>query len=147
MFAVVVALPSYMLKLPIDGSDKVYIALYTCGSSRAVHLDVVLDLNAGKFIRSFKRFVGRRGIPRLVVTDNAVFQLPAVQNFLLDLKITWRFNLERAPWWGGFFERLILCVKRCLKKTIRNAKLTYEELLTVVVDIECVLNSRPLTYI
>lgn len=109
-------------------SSKVYIALYTCGSSRAVHLDVVPDLSAGTFIRSFKRFIGRRGIPRLVVTDNAktfksasrtlstVFKLPAVQKFLLDHKITWRFNLKRALWWGGFFERLIRCVKRCLKK-------------------------------
>ncbi len=134
-------------------SSKVYIALYTCGSSRAVHLDVVPDLNASTFIRSFKRLVGRRGIPRLVVTDNAktfksasrtlsaVFGLPAVQKYLLDHRITWRFNLERAPWWGGFFERLIRCVKRCLKKTIRNARLTYEELLTVLIDIECVLNS------
>ena len=140
-------------------TSKVYIALYTCGSSRAVHLDVVPDLNAGTFIRSFKRFIGRRGIPRLVVTDNAktfksasrtlstVFKLPAVQKFLLDHRITWRFNLERAPWWGGFFERLIRCVKRCLKKILRNARLTYEELLTVVVDIECVLNSRPLTFV
>ena len=147
-------------KEPHDTS-KVYIALYTCGSSRAVHLDVVPDLNAGTFIRSFKRFIGRQGIPRLVVTDNAktfksacrilstVFKLPAVQKFLLDHRITWRFNLERAPWWGGFFERLIRCVKRCLKKILRNARLTYEELLTVVVDIECVLNSRarPLTFV
>ena len=140
-------------------TSKVYIALYTCGSSRAVHLDVVPDLNAGTFIRSFKRFIGRRGILRLVVTDNAktfksasrtlstVFKLPAVQKFLLDHRITWRFNLERAPWCGSFFERLIRCVKRCLKKILRNTRLTYEELLTVVVDIECVLNSRPLTFV
>ena len=95
----------------------------------------------------------------MVVTDNAktfksasrtlstVFELPAVQKFLLDHRITWRFNLERAPWWGGFFERLIRCVKRCLKKILRNARLTYEELLTVIVDIESVLNSRPLTFV
>ena len=75
--------------------EKVYIALYTCGSSRAVHLDVVPDLTAETFIRSFKRFICRRGIPRLVVSDNAktfkttakflssIFELPEVQSFLL----------------------------------------------------------------
>ena len=56
------------------------------------------------------------------------------------------FNLKRAPWWGGFFERLIRSVKRCLKKILKNAKLSYEELLTVVTE-ECVLNYRPLTYV
>ena len=75
-----------------------------------------------------------------------MFDLPDVQRYLLNLKVKWRFNLERAPWWGGFFERLIRCVKRCLKKILKNAKLSYEELLTVVTEVECVLNSRPLTY-
>ena len=142
-----------------DDMKKVYIALYTCGSSRAVHLDVVPDLRAETFIRSFKRFSCRRGIPRLVVSDNAktsktsatflssIFELPEVQSFLLNHKVKWRFNLEKAPWWGGFFERMVRCVKRCLKKILKNAKLTYEELLTAVVEIECVLNSRPLTYV
>ena len=76
-----------------------------------------------------------------------MFELPEVQRYLLNLKVKWRFNLERAPWWGGFFERLIRSVNRCLKKILKNAKLSYEELLTVVTEVECVLNSRPLTYV
>ena len=140
-------------------TEKVYIALFTCGSSRAVHMELVPDLVAGTFIRCFKRFISRRGIPKLIVSDNAktfksaskslsaLFDLVEVQKFLQNLRVTWRFIIERAPWWGGFFERLIRSVKRCLKKMLRNARLTYEELLTVIIEIECVLNSRPLTYV
>ena len=69
------------------------------------------------------------------------------RNFFLNQKVKRRFNLERAPWWGGFFERMVRCFKRCLKKILKSAKLTYEELLTVVVEIEYVLNSRPLTHV
>ena len=135
------------------------LALFTCGSTRAVHLEVIPNLSTKTFIISFKRFTRRRGIPRLVVSDNAktfktaarvlssLFKLPEVQRYLLNLKIRWRFNLKRDPWWGGFFERLIRSVKRCLKKILKNAKLSYEELLTVVTEVECVLNSRPLTYV
>ena len=59
----------------------------------------------------------------------------------------WTFNLKKAPWWGGIFERLVRSVKRCLKKTIGGATLTYEELLTVVVEVEMILNCRPLSYV
>ena len=79
--------------------QKVYIALFTCGSTRAVHLEVVPDFSSETFITSFKRFVCRRGIPRLVVSDNAktfktaarvfskVFDLPDVQRYLMNLKV------------------------------------------------------------
>mgnify|MGYP000544943039 FL=1 len=60
--------------------------------------------------------------------------------------IKWTFNLKRAPWWGGYFERLVQSVKRCLKKILKNAKVTSEELQTVLVEIESTLNSRPLTF-
>jgi len=78
---------------------------------------------------------------------SSIFELPEVQSFLLNHKVKWKFNSERAPWWGSFFEHMVRCVKRRLKKSLKNAKLAYEELLTVAVEIECVLNSRPLTYV
>ena len=66
--------------------------------------------------------------------------------YLENNKLEWRFNLEKPPWWGGFFERMVGKVKRCLRKVLGNAKLTYDELLTTLVEIEGTLNSRPLTY-
>ena len=80
-----------------------------------------------------------------VVTN--LVKMSAVTAFLSDLGIKWAFNVERAPWWGGIFERMIQSAKRCLKKTIGSARLTYEELLTVVVEVEMTLNSRPLSYV
>ena len=57
----------------------------------------------------------------------------------------WRFNVEAAPWWGGFFERLVKSVKLSLKKCLRNAPLNHDELSTTLVEVEAVLNSSPLT--
>ncbi|GFV96204.1 integrase catalytic domain-containing protein [Trichonephila clavipes] len=55
--------------------------------------------------------------------------------------------MERAPWWGGFYERLIRTVKLALRKTVGRATLFRDELETLLIEIEGVLNSRPLTYI
>ena len=100
-----------------------------------------------------------RGIPELFISDNAktfkaaatqltkIFNDPDVKSFLLERKIQWKFNLEKAPQWFFFFERMIKSTTRCLKKTLRKARLTYEELLTVLTEVECMLNSRPLTYL
>ena len=73
----------------------------------------------------------------------ALFNSPAVRKHLVNKGVKWTFNLERAPWWGGYFERLVQSMKRCLKKTLKNAKVTSEELKTVLVEIEATLNSRP----
>lgn len=147
------------LYLKHEENAKAYIALYTCGVSRAIHLDLVPSLSADAFLRSFQRFTARRGVPKEVRSDNAktfksaskslsaLFNLPEVRDHLLTHRVRWKFNLEKSPWWGGFFERLVQSVKRCLKKTLGKAQLTYEELLTVLVDIEATLNSRPLSFV
>jgi hypothetical protein len=122
-------------------------------------LDVVPNLTSEGFIRSFRRFTARRGIPSTIITDNggtfkpaareitSVLAHPDVKKFFAGKRIRWHFNLEKAPWWGGFFERLVKSTKRCLKKSLGTAQLTYEELLTATVEVEMILNSRPLSYV
>jgi len=61
--------------------------------------------------------------------------------------VTWKFNVPRAPWWGGFFDSMVRSVKPCLTKTFGTARVDYEEFETTLVEVEGILNSRPLTYV
>jgi hypothetical protein len=66
-------------------------------------------------------------------------------HYLAENKIVWQFNLSRAPWWGGQFERMFRLVKNALHKTIgRNSRKELEE---VLLDVEVCLNYRPLSYV
>ena len=126
---------------------KVYIALLTCASSRGIHLDIVSDAGAKAFIRCVERFVSRRGIPVLFVSDNAkCFTAKEVQKYISELGCKWNFILEKCPWWGGFWERLVKTVKQTLRKVLGKGTLTYDELLTMITRAEAVINSRPLCY-
>ena len=70
-----------------------------------------------------------------------------IKRFALKSKITWKFILEKSLWWGGFYERLIGIIKRCLKKVVGKAFLNYNELATLLIETEPTLNARPLTYL
>ena len=48
---------------------------------------------------------------------------------------------------GGFWEGLVHSTKRILRKALFRATVTYEELLTLIVEIEGILNCRPITYV
>ena len=134
---------------------KVCIALFSYCVRRTIHLELVEDLSMGAFIRGLRRFAGRRRTPVLIISDNAktfkaadkalknLFNHPEVANELSGKMIEWKFNLERAPWWGGFFERMVGCVKRCLRKVLGSARLTFDELFTVLIEVDGTLNSRP----
>ena len=63
------------------------------------------------------------------------------------MHLTWNYNLEKAPWWGGMFESMVRSMKMCLKKAIGGARLSYDELLTVTTQVEATLNSQPPTYV
>ena len=150
------------LTIRTDGetkSRKVWICLFTCFVTRAVHLDIVADMSTATFLRCLKRFASRRGLPHKFISDNgktfkaaskyikAVCDDATVKEYLAGLGCTWLFNIERAPWWGGAFERLVKSTKRCLRKLIGRAHFSHDELLTAVTEIEAVINSRPLSYV
>ncbi len=139
--------------------EKVYIALFTCAASRAVHLELVEDLSASSFIEALRRFANRRSTPRIIISDNAtnftstaedikvIFESTQVADFCSQKRIQWRFIVKRAPWHGGFWERLVGLTKSALKKTLGRTKVTASELRTIITDVEAVMNDRPLTYI
>ncbi|KAK3739567.1 hypothetical protein QZH41_006377 [Actinostola sp. cb2023] len=106
-----------------------------------------------------KRLIARRGRPSKVYSDNGKTFVAAAKwlkkvskdeklcEFLSDESITWQFNLSRAPWWGGQFERLIGLMKAAFYKTVGQGLLSWEELSEVILDIEVTMNNRPLCYL
>ena len=60
-------------------------------------------------------------------------------------RLTWKFNTSSASWWGGFWERLVKIVKKILRRVLKNASLTYEEILNLLGECEAIVNSIPLT--
>ena len=138
---------------------KAYLLLYGGSLTRAVHLEVLKSMETSAFTPSLKRFIARRGHPKVIYSDNAktfkaaakwlrkVQQDERFHAFLAENAVEWRFNLSRAPWWDGQYERLIGLFKRAFHKTIGDGTLTWEELENVVLDVEVALNNRPLNYL
>ena len=62
-----------------------------------------------------------------------VVSSPKVQQYFEGIGIEWRFNVPKGPWWEGLFERLVRLTKRCLRKALGQAKLSYDELLTALI--------------
>ena len=126
--------------------------LFTCVSTKAIHLELTADLSVMSFLQAFRRFTSRWGLPATIFSDNAktlkstcsdtkkIVRSSEVQTHMTNNQINWKFIVERTPWWGGFWERMVGITKRCLR-------ITFEELCTVIVEIEGIVNSRPFTYL
>ncbi|XP_078334132.1 uncharacterized protein LOC144625796 [Crassostrea virginica] len=146
-----------------SGTKKVWVCLFTCLVVRSVHLELMQDMSTEEFLLGLRRFIARWGKPKQLISDNASqFKLASsvleetwsatvhdsdVQSYVANEGIEWQFIVELAPWMGGFYERLIGVVKRCLRKTIGKLCLTSEQLRTLLAEAEAVVNSRPLVYV
>ncbi|XP_063631833.1 uncharacterized protein LOC134803058 [Cydia splendana] len=131
------------------GKEKRWVALFTCLTVRAIHLEIVKDLSAEECLLALRRFIAGRNKPQRMYSDNATcFKLVAAmvqQPYCVKNDIQWKFICQLAPWHGGFYERLVALVKHCLKRTLEKHLLNDTRLLTVIKEVETVLNSRPLT--
>lgn len=132
------------------GSQKFYVLLFTCAVVRAVHLELVDSLSAETTMLAVRRFASCRGMPSLLMSDNACGFVAAkglALDYFGDNSPEWRFIVPRAPWWGGWWERLIKPIKSAMKRSFGNRSLTRNELETSLFEIEACVNSRPLTLV
>ncbi|CAG9137506.1 unnamed protein product [Plutella xylostella] len=143
---------------------KTYICVFTCLTTRALHIEVATDLSTASFLAALKRFLSRRGPVKVMHSDRGT-NFVGANSYLRDLykflnsdefscslkqeltenRIEWKFNCPASPHFGGCWESMVKVVKNHLFKVIGQQLLSYEELVTVLAQIESVLNSRPLT--
>ncbi|XP_049301851.1 uncharacterized protein LOC125775371 [Bactrocera dorsalis] len=142
---------------------KAYVTVFVCFTTKAVHLELCSDLTTAAFLAAFARFVGRRGIPLKIMSDNGKnfvgAQRATEKEFLQFMKevspeivkkyasqgIDWQFIPPCSPHMGGLWESAVKSFKSHLKKTAGNHKFNYEEFTTLLTRIEAVLNSRPIS--
>ncbi|XP_015437897.1 PREDICTED: uncharacterized protein LOC107193036 [Dufourea novaeangliae] len=140
---------------------KIYVAVFVCFATKAVHLEVVGDMTTETFIAALKRFIARRGICRNIYSDNGtnfvganneLMQLQRelqtdekVQRWLVDKEIEWHFIPALSPNFAGLWEAAVRSFKHHIKRVVGEELFTLEEFNTLVIEIEAILNSRPLT--
>lgn len=137
-----------------------YVAIFVCFASKAVHLELVGNLTAKAFLSALDRFIIRRQHVRHMHSDNGTNFVAAdkelratletwnsseVMNHLSAKNIEWHFNTPLASHQGGLWERAVQSMKYHFRRIMSEHVLTFEEMYTVLVRIEAVMNSRPLT--
>ncbi|XP_035224032.1 uncharacterized protein LOC118196691 [Stegodyphus dumicola] len=127
----------------LRGGSRAWILLFTCAVYRAVHLELVSSLTTEAFMQALRRFWARRGRCSTLYTDNGT-NFAGAANALKSLdwdfnqrecavmKIRWIFSPPSAPWYGGFWERMVRCIKELLRKCLGKYCVTYEEMLTLL---------------
>ena len=141
---------------------KKYGVLFTCLAVRAVHIEVADSLSADSFVCALRRFVARRGDVRVLRSDRGTNFIGAdrelreevnhllaknscIQRAALEHKIDWKFNPPSASHFGGAWERQIRTVRKILNALLTEQTFTEETLHTLLCEVECIMNNRPLT--
>ena len=142
--------------------EKRYGALFTCLTTRAVHLEMAASLTTDSAIMAIRRLIARRGAPKELYSDNgtnfrgadvelrnAIRELDQdqLQQDLSGRGIEWFFNPPAAPHMGGSWERLVRSIKVALRVVLKERAPKEEVLHTLLLEAEAVVNSRPLSYV
>ncbi|XP_062557315.1 uncharacterized protein LOC134222188 [Armigeres subalbatus] len=144
-------------------SVKVYVALFVCLVVKDVHLEIVADLSTAACINAVKRFIACRGRVLEIHCDNATafvgadrelrklrkefqqqFKSAEWGEYCAGNGITFRFIPARSPHFGGIWEAGVKSFKYHFRRIMGQKAFSMDQLLTVVAQIESVLNSRPL---
>ncbi|KXJ74069.1 hypothetical protein RP20_CCG014410 [Aedes albopictus] len=142
-------------------NEKRWVALFTCLTIRAVHVEVVHTLSTESCRLAIRRFISRRGAPQQIFSDNGTNFRGAAREIADEIKtinrelansftnaeIEWVFNPPSAPHMGGVWERKVRSIKDAFKSLHHNQHLNDEELATFLTEAEMIVNSHPLTFV
>ncbi|CAH0727196.1 unnamed protein product, partial [Brenthis ino] len=142
--------------------EKRWGALFTCLTTRAVHIELTPSLSTDSMIMALRRFAARRGMPKIIYTDNGTNFVGANKELkeALDtmkqedliseaekIGVQWKFIPPGAPNMGGAWERLVRSIKTALDATLNERQPREEVLHTLLLEAEHIVNSRPLTHL
>ena len=144
-----------------SANSKRWAILFTCMSTRAVHMEVIESMSASSSVNALRRFFSIRGPVKQLRSDHGTnfvgatthLKLAAntgedsVEAYLLSQKCTWVFNPPHASNMGGSWERMIGTARRILDSMLLQAgrsKVTHEVLCTLMAEVTAIINSRPL---
>ena len=109
--------------------------IFTCLTIRAVHIEVAHSLDTSSFINALRRFIARRGSPRVIMSDNSTnltsgekelreaiggWNESKIGEFLLQREVRWVFDLPAASQMGGIWERMIRSVCKILNALLKK---------------------------
>ena len=115
----------------VSGNAKRYGALFTCMSTRAIHLELAGELSTDSFIHALRRFISRKDHPKQIRTDNGTIsggaerkikealrqlQQCEIADNLNENNIKWYFNPPSSPWMEGAMESLVKITKNALRE-------------------------------
>lgn len=149
----------YNVKISRNKTAKHYGVLFTCLNTRAVHLEMAVDLSTMEFLQVLRRFLAIRGRPAVKLSDNGSQFVGAekelrqmindineeeVQEFCGEKGMQWKFITPGAPHQNGCAEALVKSCKRALKKAVGSQTLKPFELYTVLLEVANLVNQRPI---
>lgn len=139
-------------------SEKRWVALFTCMTIRAVHVEMAKDLSTDACILYIRNFINRRGRPLRIRSDRGTNFIGAsketivIDNTRLAEECTrqgiqWVFNVPANPAAGGIWERMVRYIKNVLSFTLHDKSPQVETLNSLLIEAENLVNSRPLTHL
>ena len=129
-------------------SNKYYLLLCTCVTTRRIHLKLRSSWNLPDFIYAFRKLAARQGVPTGVYSDNACTLAAAATELSRIYGIhapTWRQIVQHTPWWGVWWKQLICLVKSTHHKTVGNRSLIQQVSKEVYIKLPSNLGKGPLT--
>ncbi|KAK0140410.1 hypothetical protein N1851_022619 [Merluccius polli] len=142
---------------------KRWAVIFTCMSTRAIHIEVIESMDTSSFINALRRFFAIRGAAKLLRSDCGTNFVSACRELQIDKRgchnskintclgdrgCEWQFNPPHASHMGGSWERMIGISRRILDAILLQhgkAKLTHEVLVTFMAEVSAIVNARPLT--